>query len=129
MYEQITPESILSGILSGIDQFDTGEGSFARTLLAPMAYELWKYYTALEGVPDMIFVTAQSGAYIDRRAADFGLTRKPGARATAAVELSGTASTVLPGGKVFLTPDGLRYTLDKAVTLGADGRGAGTLTA
>lgn len=129
MYEQITPESILDSVLSGISQFSTAEGSFARTLLAPMAYEIWKTYTALEGVPDMIFVTAQSGVYIDRRAADFGITRKAGARAAASISLTGTAFAGIPKGKIFLTAGGLRYTLDEAVTLDGSGAGSGTLTA
>ena len=48
MYESITPETIEKEILDEITAFDTREGSFARTLVAPAAYEIWKYYTALE---------------------------------------------------------------------------------
>lgn len=129
MYEDVTPESIETAILSKITEFDTREGSFARTLVAPAAYELWKYYTALEGVPDMLFVSDQSGSYIDKKAADFGITRKPGAKATAAASFSGTAGTILPAGKVFLTEDGLEYLLDEQVTLSTAGDGTGTLTA
>ena len=78
MYEDVTPETIEAAILEKITEFDTREGSFARSLVAPAAYELWKYYTALEGVPDMIFVDENSGSYIDKKAADYGITRKPG---------------------------------------------------
>lgn len=129
MYEDVTPETIEAAILEKITEFDTREGSFARSLVAPAAYELWKYYTALEGVPDMIFVDENSGSYIDKKAADYGITRKPGSRATAAVSFTGTAGTILPAGKVFLTEDGLEYLLDEQATLSADGSGSGTLTA
>lgn len=129
MYENVTPETIETAILEKITEFDTREGSFARSLIAPAAYELWKYYTALEGVPNMIFVDENSGSYIDKKAADFGITRKPGAKATAAASFSGTAGTILPAGKIFLTEDGLEYLLDEQVTLSTVGGGTGTLTA
>lgn len=129
MYENVTPETIETAILEKITEINTREGSFARSLIAPAAYELWKYYTALEGVPDMIFVDENSGSYIDKKAADFGITRKPGAKATAAASFSGTAGTILPAGKVFLTEDGLEYLLDEQVTLSTAGDGTGTLTA
>lgn len=128
MYEHITPETIAEKILEGISAFDTGEGSFARTLIAPAAYEIWRTYTALEGIPDMIFPADGSGVYIDKRAADFGIFRKEGVRASAAVSFTGTDGTVVPAGKVFLTEDGLAYTLDEAAVL-ADGKGSGYLTA
>ena len=41
MYENITPESIEENILRKITEFDTREGSFARTLISPAAYEVW----------------------------------------------------------------------------------------
>lgn len=129
MYEDVTPESIETTILSKITEFDTREGSFARTLVAPAAYELWKYYTALEGVPDMLFVSDQSGSYIDKKAADFGILRKAGVNASAAVSFTGTAGTILPAGKAFLTEDGLLYLLEEQVTLSAEGGGSGVLLA
>ena len=117
MYEDVTPESIEAEILAGITKFDTREGSFARTLISPAAYEIWKGYTALEGVPDMIFVTEQSGQYIDKKAADFGLVRKPGAKASGSITLNGRSGTVVPAGKIFLTPDGLGFTLDEQTVI------------
>lgn len=129
MYEDVTPESIETAILSKITEFDTREGSFARTLVAPAAYELWKYYTALEGVPDMLFVSDQSGSYIDKKAADFGILRKAGVNASAVVSFTGTAGTILPAGKAFLTEDGLLYLLEGQVTLSAEGSGSGVLLA
>lgn len=129
MYEDITPESIEEAILAGITRFDTREGSFARTLIAPASYEIWKGYTALEGVPDMIFITEQSGQYIDKKAADFGLTRKPGVKAAGSITLNGRSGTVVPAGKVFLTPDGLGYTLDAQAVIPSGGSVSGTITA
>jgi len=129
MYEHITSESIQSAILAQVSAFDIQEGSFARTLIAPAAYEMWKVYTALEGVPSMLFPDENSGVYIDKKCADYGLSRKPGTAASAAVEFSGPAGLVVPAGKVFLTAVGLRYLLAEAVTLDKTGSGVGTLTA
>ena len=129
MYENITPESIEAAILENVTLFDTREGSFARTLISPASYEVWKAYTALEGVPDMIFVNKDSGIYIDKKAADFGITRKPGAKATATITLTGRAGTVVPKGKVFLTLDGLGYTLDAQAVIPSSGSIQGQLTA
>lgn len=129
MYESITPETIEKEILDEITAFDTREGSFARTLVAPAAYEIWKYYTALEGVPDMIFINEGSGAYIDKKAADYGITRKPGAKAIASIAFTGVSGTILPAGKVFLTADGYEYLLDAQVVIPASGTASGTVTA
>lgn len=129
MYEHITSESIQSAILAQVSAFDTQEGSFARTLIAPAAYEMWKVYTALEGIPSMLFPDENSGVYIDKKCADYGLSRKPGTAASAAVEFSGPAGLVVPAGKVFLTAGGLRYLLSETVTLGKNGKGSGTLIA
>lgn len=129
MYENITPESIEENILRKITEFDTREGSFARTLISPAAYEVWKGYTALEGVPDMIFITKDSGDYIDKKAADFGIVRKPGEKAAAEITLNGRAGVTVPAGKVFLTADGLGYTLDKQAVIPQDGSVKGSVTA
>lgn len=129
MYEQITPESIEAAILEGINEWNTDEGSFSRALIAPVSYEIWKYYTALEGIPDMIFVNENSGIYIDRKAADYGITRKPGTKAEAALSLTGRAGLTVPSGKVFLTEDGLAYLLQEQVILDSSGNGNGRLAA
>ena len=129
MYENIMPETIEAEILRKITAFDTGEGSFARTLVAPAAYELWKYYTALEGIPDMIFINENSGSYIDKKAADFGIARKPGAKATAPITFLGRTGVIVPAGKAFLTEDGLSYTLDEQVVIPVSGSASGTITA
>lgn len=129
MYETTTPETIEGSILSKITAFSTEEGSFARTLIAPAAYEIWKAYTALEGIPDMIFIDENSGPYIDKKAADFGITRKPGAKASGEITLTGRAGTVVPAGKVFLTTDGLGFTLDREIVIPESGSASGTVTA
>ena len=128
MYEDITPETIKADILDGIDLWDTGVGSFAYTLIAPVGYELWKYYTQLEAMVSMVFPDETSGLWIDKHANQYGIERKPGEKARCSITFSGTSGTVVPAGKVFLNEEGRRYTLDEAVTL-AGGTGTGTLTA
>ena len=84
MYEHITPETIKTDILDGIDLWDTGVGSFAYTLIAPVGYELWKYYTQLEAMVSMVFPDETSGLWIDKHANQYGIERKPGEKPGAA---------------------------------------------
>ena len=128
MYEHITPETIKTDILDGIDLWDTGLGRFAYTLIAPVGYELWKYYAQLEAMVSMVFPDETSGLWIDKHANQYGIERKPGEKARCSITFSGTSGTVIPAGKVFLNEEGRRYTLDEAVTL-AGGTGTGALTA
>jgi len=128
MYEGLTPEYIKAEMLGGFKLADTREGSYTNSLVSPVAYEMWKAYTALAAVMPMVYIDETSGPYIDMKAGQYGIARKPGARAKAAVAFTGDSGTVVPAGKVFLTADSLQYTLDKAVTI-ADGVAQGALTA
>lgn len=129
MFDDITPESIKTAILDALDtDMDTREGSFLNDMIAPVAMEIWKCYRSLDALVPIAYVDESSGGYIDLRCAEFGLTRKAGAAAAAAITFAGTSGTVIPAGTAFFTSGGLEYTLDAAVTL-ADGAGAGMLTA
>lgn len=109
MYEEITPESIKSSILGGINGLDTREGSYINNLVSPAAYKIWEYYQALNAVIPIAFVDESSGEYIDKRCADYGIARKPGTKAKVIMTLSGVNGTIVPKGKVFLTESGLEF--------------------
>lgn len=130
MFEDITPESLRSAILSGLaGTWQTREGSFAANLAAPAAVELWKFYQALSGMVGMFYIDEASGGYIDLAAAALGLSRKEGVRAEAAMTFSGNAGTVIPEGTAFLTEGGVEFGLTAAVTLDESGTGTGTAKA
>ena len=127
MYEDRTVESLKAALLENLAKqgFSTIEGSFADLIAGPVALELWNRYQADKAIESMLYVDETSGPYIDKLCAVFGITRKVGTRAKAAVTLTGTAGTVIPKGTAFLTADGLAFSLEAAVTLDADGRGTG----
>jgi uncharacterized phage protein gp47/JayE len=97
-------------------------------LVSPVAYELAKAYTGLDAVIAKVYVDEDSGPWIDIRANEIGIKRKPGKKAVARVEFTGEDGTVIPQGKVLLTLESLEYTLDEE-TMIMDGTGIGALTA
>jgi len=117
VYENLTPEQIKSDILGDLRLADTREGSYTNTLISPVAHEFWKIYQDLDSLDPKVFPDETSGIYIDKNANPFGVTRKPGTKAGAAVAFFGADGTVIQKGKVFLTEDSLQYTLDANVII------------
>ena len=128
MYEHLTPEYIKADILNDFELADTREGSYTNTLVSPVAYEMWKFYMALNAVIPMVYIDEKSGIYIDKKAAHYGIERKPGTKAQAVVEIAGDDGTLIIAGKVFLTGDSLQYALDTDVVI-TDGLAHCSLTA
>lgn len=132
MFENQTPEAIKARVLASINQsqgVSPMAGGFADGVVGPFSEEQSKVYLSLDAVPSMVYVDEYSGGYIDLRCAEYGITRKAGTRARAAVTLTGAAGTVVPAGTVFLTAGGLEFGLLEGVELGADGTAAGTVEA
>lgn len=129
MFETVTPRSIYDTIVSNLDtELLSVEGSFTYDLLAPAVLEIYRAYKAMDAMEPMFYVDATSGAYLDRMAEIFGLTRKAGTKASCSIALSGDDGAVIPAGTIFCTADSLKFVLDADVTL-TGGSGAGTLTA
>ncbi|MBS4960826.1 MAG: baseplate J/gp47 family protein [Clostridiales bacterium] len=129
MFENITVESLKRQMLEEITEVDTREGSYMNTMVSGVAYQVWELYQSMNALIPIAFVDETSGEYIDKRAGEFGLTRKKGTKATAKMEFTGKAGTEIPAGSVFLTEDGLEYLLEKTVVLGETGSGEGKVTA
>lgn len=131
MFEEITPESLKAEMLEGLSKtVDTREGSFADEVVGPMALQLYKYYQTLERLLALAFVDENSGGYIDKACAPYGITRKPGARAQTVLEFVGEPGTVISQGTICLSEEGLEYqtTLRKEIPLTAQ-REAGMVQA
>lgn len=127
----VTQEGLKASILANLSAagWSTLPGGFADLMAGAVATELWKYYCVLDATESKFYVNADSGIYIDKAAASFGLIRKSGSKSSASLALTGTMGVVIPAGTLFLTAEGLEFALDSAVTLGEDGMGAGTVTA
>lgn len=99
-------------------------GGFLDHLYGPPALELWSLYNSLGATLPIAFVDDSSGEYIDLRAGEYGITRKPGQKARAVMTLTGQAGLTVPQGTAFLTADGLEFDLVESVALiGGSGLG------
>lgn len=125
-FDSLTPEGI-QDMLRGFIEDDlglyAGEGGLLNIILAPGAYVFWEALQALRAQVPISFVDETSGAYIDKAAAAYGITRKPGTPASVDVTFTGTANAVVPAGTMCVTADGLGFLTDEELTLGEDGSG------
>lgn len=131
-FDSLTPESIqdmLRAFLSDELGLYTGEGSLLQIILAPGAYVFWEGLQALRAQVPISFVDETSGRFIDKNAAGYGITRKPGTAASVLLTFTGSVGTTIPAGTLCVTQDGLGFAIDEALTLGEDGRGTVTATA
>ena len=119
MYEALTVEQIKADIISQlkVSKLDTREGSFTDDMISAVAYEVSKVYQSLDAIVPIAYVDETSGAYIDKRCAEYGITRKAGTKAAVMLTITGTNGTVIPAGKVFVTADGYQFTTDAAATI------------
>lgn len=118
MYENLTVEEVKNDILSRLtSDIDVREGSFFNDMISSAAHEIWKTYQSLDAVVPIVYVDETSGEYIDKRCAEYGITRKQGTKATTILTISGTDGTVVPKSKVFMTANELEFLTDEEVTI------------
>lgn len=131
MYETETADVIKRRILARMDTetISTREGSFADTVIGPVAVELSSALGALDAFFTLAFPDADSGGVLDLMGDRYGLVRKEGTKARATITLSGTAGATIPAGTSFLTADGREYILTASVTIPQSGQGEGALEA
>lgn len=133
MYEDRTPEALKARMLAEIDEsrgLSSMAGGFADGVVGPVAEEMSDVYISLDAVPDMLFVTQDSGGYIDRVGRQYyNITRRPGTRAYCGISFTGAPGLTIAGGTAFLTAGGLGFALMETVTLDSSGLGAGRLEA
>lgn len=131
-FDSLTPEGIqdmLRAFLSDELGLSTAEGSLLQIILAPGAYVFWEGLQALRAQVPISFVDETSGRFIDKNAAGYGITRKPGTAASVLLTFTGSAGTTIPAGTLCVTQDGLGFATDEALTLDEDGSGTVTATA
>lgn len=91
MFEEMTYENIIEDMLDRVSSdVDKREGSIIYDALAPCAYQLAQTYFLLNNYIDLFFVDTSTGEYLSRKAADYGLTRKPAAYSIRKIETTGT---------------------------------------
>ncbi len=78
MYETNTFEYVLDRMLARVpSSLDKREGSIIYDALAPAAAELAQMYMELDVNLNLSFADTASGEFLERRAFDFGLYRRP----------------------------------------------------
>lgn len=120
MFDNKTSKEIEDEIVSGIgEDVDTREGSYVRNLIAPLALAIWNTREGMRAYESIAYVNEASGPYIDKRAAEYGITRKPGQKAHTILTVTGTDGVEIPKGTVFLTSDddALEYVSTAAVVI------------
>ena len=122
MYEAQSYETILQRLLDKVpSDMQKSEGSFIYDALAPAALELAQAYVQLNNVLNLGFASTASGQYLDYRATEHGINRKPAVQAGGQVKISGVENTVIPAGTIFATAGGLRFVTGSEALIGASG--------
>lgn len=122
MFEDQTYEAIMKRLLSNVpDALDKREGSFIWDALSPAALELAQLYMQLDLVLQWGFAQTTYGQYLDYRAEEHGLTRKPATKATGQVIITGASGTVVPAGSLFATEAGVQFQTVADATIGETG--------
>ena len=123
-FDSMTPERVQEMLRAFIEDdlgLYAGEGGLINIILAPGAYVFWEGLQALRAQVPISFVDETSGSFIDRDAASYGITRKPGTKAAVALTFTGSAGAVVPAGTMCVTADGLGFVTDTELTISENG--------
>jgi len=114
----MTQDIIMERMLERVsDTFNKEEGSFVYDALAPLAIELAEAYIQLDQVLNLGFAETSYGDYMDKRASEFGLTRKSATSASTIVTVTGTVTKVVDTGTIFATESGIQFITTETVTI------------
>lgn len=119
--QDITPETLKAEMAarlaeSGMD-VDTREGSYTDQIYSEVAYQIYKGLSYHPTLLAAAIPSAESGPYLDKFGAIFGLTRTPAATAYVVLTFTGEEGTVIPKGTVAVSSGGLRFTTDLAASI------------
>ena len=116
MYENINYEIIKNNILNNIKDLDKREGSFINEMVSPISIELDSIYKQFDTMLGIMFLEDSSGAYLEKRANEYGIYRKNGTKTTGVVKLIGLEGTIIPKGSLVSTGSGLMFeTIEQAI--------------
>lgn len=123
MFEQENSAAILTRLVNGFKPQGVAkqEGTFVYEAMAPMAIELSQAYTDLDRVLTQGFAQTSSGSYLDLRAGEHGLTRKPQVSAHGVVQVKGDVGVVIPAQTAFATKNGSMFITSSDTVIGSDG--------
>ena len=88
------------------DRYSKIEGSYTSDIVAGVCRELEKLSKNIASLESAIFVTEDSGEYLIRRCADYGITRKLATAAVITVTVTADTDTVLKSGAELTDSNG-----------------------
>lgn len=102
-------EEIKADILNQVSEVDKREGSFVADMVSPISMEIEAAYEAMKGILSKRFLVNETGADLDIRAGEYGISRKPGTKSTGIIQVNGVNGSVVPKGSLFSTAYGLIF--------------------
>lgn len=118
MLENQTEEMIKKRLLDAVpSEIDKTEGSFIYDAVSPAAIELAEAYIEINSILDKVFVGSSYGEWLDKKAGEFGLSRKHATKATGEVLIKGKPQTVIPKGTIVQTEDDLQFRVTELVII------------
>lgn len=110
-------EEIKDSILSGVSGVDKREGSFVNDMVSPISLEIESAYQALLSMLGIMFLEDATGEYLEKRASEFGLTRKLGTKSNGEITFNGIEGAEIIKGTLVGTSTGLLFETDADVSI------------
>jgi uncharacterized phage protein gp47/JayE len=132
-----TEDEIMQRMLNRVPaDIDKSEGSFIWDAQAPVAFLLSEAAIWAQQVLQRGFASTAFGEYLDLRAAEHGVTRRPAVAAIGEVKFTGMPGRMVPAGTVVATPadevtgeSSIEYETTASVPLGEQGEGVAPIRA
>ncbi|MGE6626506.1 baseplate J/gp47 family protein [Bacillus pumilus] len=130
MFEEQTYEALMERMIDRLpDDIDKRENSVIWNALAPAAAELAQSYIWLDQVFELVFADTAQGEFLDRRAAEVGIERKPATKAVWSAAIKPEDINIPAGSRFFIEDVYFKYSNDGTLECETPGRiGNGQLT-
>ncbi|MDO5096494.1 MAG: baseplate J/gp47 family protein [Peptostreptococcaceae bacterium] len=110
-------DSIINRLKDGLlSESNKMEGSFAADNIGAVAEEFEMMYAFMQYLDINHYVNSAEGEYLDRKAVDYGLSRKKATKATGVVKVTGTDGVNIPKGTILVS-DTLSFETVQDVTI------------
>lgn len=100
--------------------YDTSAGSFFYDLLYPVAEQIAFLQSSVSDLETNAFAITASGIYLDRKAAEQGITRRSATYATGIARIYGNRGEIIRAGSK-LAADNILFSVDESATIPEEG--------
>ncbi|KEQ25586.1 baseplate J/gp47 family protein [Paenibacillus tyrfis] len=122
MFEENTWKAILARMLASVkNDMAKLEGSMTFDQASAASLEFANLYTSLERVLNLAFAQTTSGKYLEMRAEERGVFRKPAVAAKGTLKITGASGAQIAKDSLFSTAYGTQFKTTTAVTIPVSG--------